>query len=248
MIYAFEEFKKHGYKVSSLGLFQADDGNIEENDIIVLPVPVTRDGSTVNCPITNAVISLDDVLKKCDGKSVYGGCYNADTNFTDYCALDDYCLLNAVPTAEGAISFAIENTDFTLWKSRVLIIGYGRVGKILCDRLIGMKCDVTVTARKQKDFAFLDALNVKFEKTENINKIKNNYDIIFNTVDISLFDDVSEFPRNTLLIDLSSKGCIDFSKAHEMGCKTFKLPGIPGINAPKTAGKILAHTLIGLIN
>ena len=248
MIYAFEEFKTKGYTVSSLGLFQADDGKIEDNDVIILPVPVTRDKVNINCPITNAVIPIEETLKKCEGKPVFGGCYNWKGNFTDYCNSDGYCLLNAVPTAEGAIAFAIENTNFTLWKSKVLVIGCGRVGKVLCDRLKGMKCNVTVTARKQRDFAYLDALGIDYANTEDLLNIKDEFDIIFNTVDIEFFNDINSLPKNSLLIDLSSIGCTDFSKAREMGYEAYKLPGIPGKNSPKTAGKILAQTLIDLIN
>lgn len=248
MIYAFEEFKNQGFSVSSYGLFQADDGRIEDNDIIILPVPVTRDKLNVNCPITNKTIVLKEVLEKGQNKMIFGGCYSGGNNFTDYCNLDNYCLLNAVPTAEGAIAFAIENTNFTLWRSRVLVIGCGRVGKVLCDRLKAMKCHVTATARKPSDFAYLDALGIDHEHTERLSKIKNNFDIIFNTVDIEFFKDISSLPKNALLIDLSTLGCTDFSKAREMGYEAYKLPGIPGKNAPKTAGKILAQTLIDIIN
>lgn len=248
MIYAFEEFKKRGFAVSSYGLFQADDGKAEENDIIILPVPVSRDKINVNCPITNKVIPLREVFDKCKNKQVFGGCFSGGDNFTDYCNLDDYCLLNAIPTAEGAIAFAIENTNFTLWGSKVLVIGCGRVGRVLCDRLMGMRCDLTVTARKSADFAYLHAQGVDYTHTDNLHKIKDGYDIIFNTVDVEFFKDVDTLPKNTLLIDLSTLGCTDFSKAHEMGYQTYKLPGIPGKNAPKTAGKILAQTLIEIIN
>lgn len=248
MIYAFEEFKQKGFAVSSYGLFQADDGKIEDNDIIILPVPVSRDKINISCPITNKTIPLEEVLNRSKNKTVFGGCFSGGDNFTDYCDLDNYCLLNAVPTAEGAIAFAIENTNFTLWNSKVLIIGCGRVSKVLCDRLKGLRCDITVTARKPSDFAYLNALGIKYSHTDNLHKIKNDYDIIFNTVDVEFFGDVNSLPRNTLLIDLSTLGCTDFSKAREMGYAAYKLPGIPGKNAPKTAGKILAQTLIEIIN
>ncbi|MBP3706318.1 MAG: hypothetical protein J6J13_03585 [Clostridia bacterium] len=248
MIYAYEEFKKQGYTVSSFGLFQADEGKIEDNEIIIFPVPITRDKITVNCPITNAVIPLKETIEKCGDRQIFGGCYKGKNNFTDYCELDDYCLLNAVPTAEGAISFAIENTPFTLWESKVLVIGAGRVGKILADRLKGLKCDITVTARKARDFALLEALGIEYTHTDLLHKIKNNFDIIFNTVDVNFFSDIDSLPKNALLIDLSSLGCTNFSAAREMGYKAYKLPGIPGKNAPKTAGVILANTLIKLIN
>ena len=47
---AFEELKNQGYAVDSLGLFDNDNGNIKECDIVLLPVPTTRDGVNVFCP------------------------------------------------------------------------------------------------------------------------------------------------------------------------------------------------------
>lgn len=37
---------------------------------------------------------------------------------------------NAVPTAEGAVQVAMEELPFTLHSARVLILGFGRVGKL----------------------------------------------------------------------------------------------------------------------
>lgn len=244
----YSEFKKKGFLPETLGLFDDDDGKIEEADIIILPIPASRDGKRICCPLTNRFIPLSDIEKSKPDALILGGCISFSSRHSiDYGSLDSYALLNAVPTAEGAIATAIETTPFTLWKSNVLVIGAGRTGKILSERLAAMKCCVTVSARKNADFALLDAMNIKHIHTADIAKQAENFDIIFNTVDAPVLENITFVKKNALLIDLSSRGCISPEKISELGIKFLKLPGIPGKTAPETAGRLLAEVLTELL-
>ncbi len=242
--------EKAGFTVDTVGLFQGDKGNISTSKIVVLPVPTTRDGVNVNTPLTGKIIPLSEVEEALGSDTTVLCCNYAFKNAksTDYNCLDSYALLNAVPTAEGAIKIAIENTPFALWKAKVLVIGYGRVGKILADRLKGMGCYVTVSARKPSDFALITALNLEKCHTEHLNDLPLNYDIIFNTVDFPVLNnDALENTPCKCIIDLSGKGGFDLEFAKELGITAIKAPGLPGIVAPKTAGEILAQTILDLI-
>lgn len=244
---AFEELKQKGYIVDSLGLKKDDNGKIENADVILLPVPTTRDGKNIFCPQTDKVIPLDYINNANKNALVLSCGYSFENlNCIDYLKLDSFCYLNAVPTAEGAIARAICDTPFCLWNSRVLVIGCGRVAKVLIDRLNALKCDLTVSARNSRDFAYLDALNIKHIHTNDVTKYAARFDIIFNTIDVQLFDNPILL-KNCYLYDLSTKGCLDFEKAKENGVKAVKLPGIPGKIAPLTAGKIIAQTTHQLI-
>lgn len=242
--------EKQNFFVDSLGLFPQDSGNIALSDILLLPVPTTKDGETVWAPLTNKKIYLREIEEKSDGKLILCCNYKFENRKSvDYNTLDSYALLNAVPTAEGAIKIAIENTDYTLWKSKILVIGYGRVGKILADRLKNLGAFVTVSARKPRDLATLQALGFKYINTESLNKDYLDYDIIFNTVDAEVLNNnaLKNCPCN-LIIDLSSKGGFDKEYAKSLGINAIKPPGLPGIIAPKTAGEILAKTVTELIH
>lgn len=247
MCVAKQELERLGYSVKSLGLFENDNGEIEDADVVLLPVPTTRDGKNVFCPDTDKKIPLDAVYQAKENALILScGCGFENTNYIDYLKLDSFCLLNAVPTAEGAIARAINDTPFCLWQSKVLVIGNGRVAKILTDRLVGLKCDVTVSARKTRDFAYLESLGIKHIHTNDVAKKADNFDIIFNTIDVPIFDDINTL-KSCYLYDLSTKGCIDFEAARQNGIKAVKLPGIPGKVAPHTAGKIIAQTVNELI-
>ncbi len=244
---AFDELKSQGYTVDSLGLNDDDDGKIEYADVVLLPVPTTRDGKNIFCPQSDKIIPIE-YIKKANKNTLVLSCgYNFESlNCIDYLTLDSFCLLNAVPTAEGAIAKAISDTPFCLWQSRVLVIGCGRVAKVLAERLCALKCDLTVSARKSRDFAYLDALGIKNIHTSAVYKEADKFDIIFNTIDVPLFSDLKTL-KNCYLYDLSTKGCLDFNKAKASNIKVEKLPGIPGKTAPVTAGKIIAQTTNQLI-
>ncbi len=238
------------FQVDTLGLLPGDRGNIADSDVLLLPVPTTRDLKTVNAPFSARTITLTEVAEQAGDRLILTCNYMFDgKNCIDYGQNDSYSLLNAVPTAEGAVRLAIENTDFTLWKSRVLVIGFGRCGRVLADRLKALGAYVTVSARKPSDFAAAAAYGFETADTRRLSEIPLDYDIIFNTVDAEVIDG-SAVSRCTskLMIDLSSKGGFSPEIAKEHGIKALKAPGLPGKTAPRTAGEILAKTVTELIH
>lgn len=247
LIKAKKVLSENGFEVDSIGLLDNDNGNADNSDILLFSVPTTRDKINAFAPKTDKKIPLAQ-FSKYNKKLFLTANYIFDGKRNiDYCKNDYYAILNAIPTAEGAISYAIENTKHTLWKSKILVIGFGRTGKILAERLKSFKCDLTVSARKERDFALLSAMDIKFVNSNHLDEIPLPYDIIFNTVDAGIFDNNLINMKDKLFIDLSSYGGFDTALAEKYGIKYKKLPSIPGKIAPDTAGEILAETVINLI-
>ncbi len=246
-----EALVKEGYAVDTYGLYEDDVATIYTSEVIVFPVPTTKDSKTVFAPLTSKKILLDEISEEINQEQLILSCnYNFENKrCIDYGSLDSYALLNSVPTAEGAIKIAIENTAFTLWKSKVLVIGYGRVGKILADRLKALGAFVTVSARKPADFAMISSLGFCYIHTAEIEQNLSDFDIIFNTVDVTVISEAAlKKCKAHLLIDLSSKGGFHLETAKKCGIKAIKAPGLPGIIAPKTAAEILSNTITTIIN
>ncbi len=246
-----EKLEDEGFFVDTLGLFENDNGRIETSDIIIFPIPTTKDRKTVFCPKTNRKIPLSEIGQRIDNDRLVLSCNYIfeNKNNIDFGALDSYALLNAVPTAEGAIKLAIENTDFTLWKSKILVIGFGRVGKILADRLKSLGADVTISARKAKDFAMISALGFDYIDTNSLNRESLPFDIIFNTVDVNVIgNEKLEDLKCDLIIDLSTFGGFDLSFAKECGLNVIKAPALPIKTAIRTAAQILFQTVMQIIN
>lgn len=221
----------------------------EKSDVLLLPVPTTRDGKTLFAPRLEEKIYLEDISRAAGKDTLLLSCNYvfSENRCIDYGKNDAYCLRNAVPTAEGAICLAIENTDFTLWKSRALVIGCGRVGRILASRLSGLGAAVTVSARKPADFALISALGYSAVNTE-MPEALLDFDIIFNTVDVPVIpDELFAKCGAKLAVDLSSKGGFNPAAAEKHGITALRAPGLPGKTAPQTAGEILAEAVKELV-
>ena len=60
---------------------------------------------------------------------------------------DDVAIYNSIPTAEGAIMMAIQNTDITIHGSSCMVLGLGRTGFTLARSLQGLGAKVMVGVR-----------------------------------------------------------------------------------------------------
>jgi dipicolinate synthase subunit A len=77
-----------------------------------------------------------------------------------------------------------------------------------------------------------------------------NIDLLFNTIPTMIVTAqiIANLPSRAVIIDLASKpGGTDFRFAEKRGMKAMLAPGLPGIVAPKTAGRIIADCLCQLI-
>ncbi|MDV2580653.1 dipicolinic acid synthetase subunit A [Alkalibacillus haloalkaliphilus] len=159
---------------------------------------------------------------------------------------DDVAIYNSIPTVEGAIMLAIQHTDFTIHNSNVTILGFGRVGKTLVRPFQGLGANVSVYARKNDDLARVFESHAKpLEETDLVDSVKD-CNILINTVPDLIVTPkiISALPVDCLIIDLASKpGGVDFRYAKKRGINAMLAPSLPGMVAPKTAGKILAHVI-----
>ncbi len=247
--YMYEYMMEKGFDVSTFALFYNDISDIEDIkkfDVVIFPVPVTKDGVYLN---SQRKVLLKDILSVlCDGQIVMGGvCSGMD--MIDYYLDEDFQTQNAIPTAEGALQLAMENTDATINGSHCAVLGYGRIGKILSSMLKSMGAKVTVFARNPKDLSMAKAFG--FE-TVHINHILDmgEFDIIFNTVPEMVMDTgvLETTKRDVILIELASKPYgIDLKAAEDMDRKSIVASGLPGKVAPKTAGKTLCDVILDIL-
>ena len=136
-----------------LGMQLSDlEDTLGNSDALILPLPVTKDGITLNTPLSNDIISIDKLFEITDHKPVFCGMANKlplkRDNIFDYGTREEFAVANAVPTSEGAIETAMLEYDGTINSSKCLVTGYGRIGRVLSDMLAGLGADVTVSAQE----------------------------------------------------------------------------------------------------
>lgn len=137
----------------------------------------------------------------------------------------------------------------TLAFSKSLVIGNGRIGKILSKKLSLLGSNVTVTARKKQDFADIISNNLQFEKLDNVDWTK--FDVIFNTVPACVLTEekLEKIPNDTLIIDLASMpGGVDFIFAKKQGKEVVWALSLPGKVAPKTASKFIYDEILEILS
>ncbi|MBE7025184.1 MAG: dipicolinate synthase subunit DpsA [Ruminococcaceae bacterium] len=260
--YMAEELGARGEAVTGLGISSTSipvrllTEGVREADAVILGVPATRDNETVFAPHYSGLLPLEGVLKAClpqtpllcgmPGSFLETRCKEAGIPLIDYFAREELALLNAVPTAEGAVEIAMRELPITLWQARCLVVGFGRIGKYLSRILTALGAKVTVSARKAKDFSLARMLGYDAVHTESITRSARNFDVIFNTVPEKVIDAavLSTLPASALIIDLASlPGGVDTEAARAFGVKRIHALSLPGKVAPVTAGKILCDTV-----
>ena len=233
-----------------------DFSDDKKYECIILPVPALNGKGYISSPCFSEDISLQNIKGslKNNGILFAGKIDERIKNFFseyevyDYMECEELSLKNAVPTAEGAVKIALEELPVTLNGLKVLIVGMGRIGTALAAVLKGFGADVTAAVRNARGAAKARIAGIKSVCTKDM---KNDYGLVFNTVPSMIFDEelLKKFDNDTLFIDLASKpGGIDFDCAAELGKKVIWALGIPGKNAPVSAGEIIAETIISVLS
>ena len=164
--------------------------------------------------------------------------------------LNELAILNSIPSAEGAIQMAMEATTITIHGSQSFVIGLGRCGWTLSRMLQGIGAHVTGVARKPSDLARAAEMGLHAVHLVDLLDEIGRAELIFNTVPYPILDRMmlEKVARDAVIVDLASiPGGTDFEYAQMLGIKALLAPGLPGIVAPKTAGRILAQIYPQLI-
>lgn len=146
-----------------------------------------------------------------------------------------YTAQNARITAHCALRLAMEKLPVTLEQQKVLVMGWGRIGKCLAQLLKALDADVTVAARKEADRAMIAALGYTAVDTRQLDTA--GYRVVFNTIPAMT---VPLCLGNALKIDLASKPGIG-------GCDVIRAGGLPGKDAPESSGDLIVRTIIRLM-
>lgn len=240
-----------GLAQSSLERLSAECG------VIVLPLPATRDGLTLNAPFSTREIPLSDSFARLfSGKLVFGGMLGKLTatsdlwraaDCRDYYQREELVAGNAYLTAEGAVGLAIQEYRGGLGGARCLVTGYGRIGKALCGMLRGMGARVFCSARKAAD---LTAIRASGYEALTYGELGERFDIIFNTVPAQVLGEkaLGAQGEDTLVMELASPpGGVDLEAAGRLGVRVLPAPSLPGRVAPKASGELIKEAICNII-
>lgn len=231
-----------------------------ENDIIVLPLPCTKNNRTLNASFSENELPLSEIIRFTHERhKVFLGMGNEQlirqirgkgAAVTDYFSLEELTIKNALLTAEGVLSLILEKLPVTVWGLKAAVTGYGRVGYYTCRILSALGAELTVFARSKTQLAKAQTAGFSAESLECISEKAADFDIIINTVPAPVISEeaISRTKEDCVMIETASAPYgIDFSAVQKHGRTLIKAFSLPGKTAPKTAGFIIADTISEII-
>ena len=248
-----------GHAVHTFALREQGEEDLSQlyrADCVVLPLPALGEGRLVNAPLWEGELDVERVLDGmrpgqllCAGmvsKELAAMAAERGIVLRDYFGREELAVLNAIPTAEGAIQIAMEELPATIHDARVLIIGFGRIGQALAPRLRGLGARVTAAARRAEQRALARSMGACTERPDHLARWLCSYDLIINTVPAPVLgrEELAALKEGTLVIDLASKpGGVDFASAAALGVRCIWALSLPGKAAPITAGRYIMETV-----
>lgn len=244
--YALEEYFKAN-KFENIIICEELQEAIQKSNIIISAMPFLKDKFNINAPFSNKIIKLDELKNKLHGKTFIAGgipksFFKEQIKNLDLLENEELTILNAIPTVEGTIKIVIEEREETIHESNVLICGFGRIGKILCDRFSNLGANVYCAARKEVDLAWIRENRYIPIRYDEIKKYAYKIDTIINTVPTMVIDKekLECLKKEVLIIDVASNpGGIDKEYADKIGKKVITALGIPGREMPITSAKYI---------
>ena len=252
-----------GFAVSTYAVEGFDGGDLETAlrgaSVAALPLPSFDAAGDLIAQSGERVRAADIAALLTPGMRVFGGKLGAEAAVLagsgaaviDYLDLEQLTAANAVPTAEGAIQIAMERLPVTIQGCCALVIGWGRIGKILACKLRLLGADVTVSARREADLAMIAALGMRADSTGRFCRGLSQYDLIVNTVPARVLgrELLASARQDCLIIDLASKpGGVDFDAAAQLGRETVQALSLPGRVAPLSAGRLLRDAILSYLD
>ena len=230
-------------------------------DVVILPLPASWDGITLHLPLSVSQVNLEELWPLLDSRRqiICAGnlreplrqqAAKARLTLLDYFNREEVQVGNAVPTAEGAIQAAMEATDRTIHGARALVVGYGRIGKVLAQDLRGLGAEVTVSARKYSDLAWIAAAGYRGLHTEQLAGHLHGFDLICNTVPAPVlgWELLEELDRTCVIVDVASEpGGVDFAAADALGVRAIWARALPGKVAPLTAAAVIRDAIYHIL-
>lgn len=257
-IFGFDKYSFAG--VENIKNYTELEPCIRNADIIVLPLPYGDEDNNIKTAFSDKRIHINSIMRLIDGSQILlvgkadkklealADLYNV--HLIDYLKREEMTILNSIPTVEGALNIAMTETPYTIHGSNCLVLGYGRLGKLLSSSLKALGAVTAVAARKHSDLAWIKTFGYKPVPFKELENEVEDYNIIFNTVPSAVLDFkiLSHISDKSLIVDLASRpGGVDFDTAAKLGKKVIWALSLPGKVAPDTAGDIMMDTIINIM-
>ena len=262
-----EMLDKDGYKVYTYALENSEEllgmesvemcptlqEAVNNSKVIIGPVPLSSDRKRLSTPFGRNSVELEEFVDALKDKYLIAGnigikeqLENNGIQYTDLLKREEFSVLNTIATAEGTIQIAMEETQRTIHGSNVLVMGFGRIGKVLAKMLNGIGAKVYCEARKNEDISWIKAYGYNPIHLNDLDQNLEKFDVIINTIPFQLLEGerLDLIKKEAVIIDLASNpGGVDRKAAREKGLKVIWALSLPAKVAPLTSAEFIKETL-----
>ena len=157
-----------------------------------------------------------------------------------YARREEYQIAIARLTAEGAIALLRPETGLS--GAHILLLGYGRIARLLARELQKAGALVAAAARSGEQRAWAEAEGIEALPLDALSGALDRFDVIIGTIPAPVLTEplLALVRKDALLLELASApGGIDAAAAHERGLRYIRAPGLPAKYAPERAAVIL---------
>lgn len=226
------------------------------SEIIILPLPVSKTGNTLNTPLSSKEIKLKEITDRISethyifygmGSNGFSRNVQARSGYScDYFNIEGLIYKNALLTAEGIISVVMDKLPITVFGMKAAVTGFGRIGCFTAERLRLLGAEVTVFARDELQLVKASAAGMRAVNISSVSDYTNEFDVIINTVPSLVLDRIAvnnSKPECVFIEAASSPYGIDSDACALYGRMLIKAFSLPGKCSPKSAGIIIGETI-----
>ena len=252
--WAVKALRKSGLRVKTWGVPHMPDdcGHLEEAlreaDLVLLPMKpfqgelLKLGDAEIEAALLPRKMKKGAILMAGDiPTDIEGWLQSQGIQVRSFLDAESYQMANAAVTAEGAVYLAMRELNRTISGGEFLVIGWGRIGRFLGTKLQALGGRVTVTARKEGQWAEIESMGMRPEETGRYHHGLGDYDAVFNTVPSQVMDEAQfrSLKPGCLLVELASQPGGFAQEIMEKGT-VLVARGLPGKTAPETAGENLS--------
>lgn len=255
-LYMSQFLEKKGFSttVFTPNLLSGDNERKFDGAIFALP---TIKNSRINCEYDVSCEKILPLVRK-DGvvfsamadDEFLSKISDAELKHYDFYKREELIILNASLTAQAVLELVLVNSNVSLSDLKILVTGYGKTGEAIADILLANKVSLTIAARKIKDRARAETKNIRAISFSEIKDYSHEFQIVINTVPDMVIGKnlLSTFSEECIFFEVASKPYgIDIGEAEKQNKKIIIASSLPGKYVSKTAGEVIAKTIINMI-
>jgi len=225
---------------------------MENSTVLICPIPFTNDQEHIINLESKEDLTIKDFINGLKPHHiVIGGkfptplkeyCCNKKITHYDLLENESFTINNAIATAEGAIMEAIQSSPINIHNSKCLILGYGRCGSVLANRLSNLNGNICILIRRETQAAIASSYGYSYCYENQLDVKVQESDFIFNTIPSLILTEstLRLVNKNATIIDIAAfPGGLDYEYVQSAGINAKLCLGIPGKISPLTSARFI---------